>query len=152
MTTTTKQFWGWKSFLHSQELHYPLDMRCCGDIISSLITAINECLPIWWLWIQLCRCGMVYIGNRALRGLSLNDKRFDNINKDPSCSSNIKNSHLPNWKYISDRQIDFKNVVYNRNVYKPKTSLVNRRFEIGHASMSKKIGRNEQPIGDYCLA
>ena len=30
--------------------------------------------------------------------------------------------------------------------------MVNRRMEIGHALMDKKIGRNEQPIGDYCLA
>ena len=94
----------------------------------------------------------IYIGNRALRGLTLNDKRFDVINKDPDCSSQQKNTHLPKWQLNSDRHIDFRHVVYNRNVYKPKTSMVNRRFEIGHASMNKKIGRNEQPIGDYCLA
>lgn len=87
-----------------------------------------------------------------MRGLSLNEKRFDNINKDPRCSTAIKNTDLPKWELISERQIDFRHIVYNRNVYKPKTSLVNRRFEVGHNLMNKKLGRNEQPIGDYCLA
>ena len=85
----------------------------------------------------------IYNGNKALRGLSLNDKRFDNIEKNPKVSSNIKNTNLPKWELNSDRQIDFRNIVYNRNIYKPKTSMVNRRAEVGHALMDKKIGRNE---------
>ena len=94
----------------------------------------------------------IYNGNKALRGLSVNDKRFDNINKNPSVSTASKNTYLPRWELNSDRHIDFRNIVYNRNIYKPKTDLTNRRAEIGHNVMRKTIGRNEQPIGDYCLA
>lgn len=94
----------------------------------------------------------VYNGNKALRGLSLNDKRFDMINKDPKVSSQVKNTQLPQWKLNSDRLIDFRHQVHNRNIYKPKTSMVTRRTDVGHQLMTKNIGRNEQPIGDYCLA
>lgn len=64
----------------------------------------------------------VFNGNKALRGLSLNENRFENINKTPEVSSNVKYLHLPKWDLNSDRHIDFRNTVYNRNVYKPKTT------------------------------
>ena len=62
----------------------------------------------------------VFIGNAALRGHSLNDNRFENIEKMPGVSSEVKLAHLPQWKLISNRQIDFRLKVYNHNVYKPK--------------------------------
>ena len=62
----------------------------------------------------------VFIGNAALRGNSLNDNRFENIEKMPGVSSEVKYAHLPQWKLTSNRHIDFRMQVYNRNVYKPK--------------------------------
>lgn len=64
----------------------------------------------------------IFNGNKALRGLSLNENRFENINKTPEVSSNVKYVDLPKWNLNSDRHIDFRNTVYNRNVYKPKTT------------------------------
>ena len=85
----------------------------------------------------------VYLGNKALRGLSLNDERFENINKEPIVSSAVKNSHLPKWNLNSDRHIDFRLKVYNRNVYKPSSEITNRRIDQGHQKMKVKIGRDE---------
>ena len=50
----------------------------------------------------------VFNGNKALRGLSLNDNRFENINKTPDVSSAVKYAHLPKWGLISNRDIDFR--------------------------------------------
>lgn len=61
----------------------------------------------------------VYIGNTALRGLETNAKRFDAIDKNPEVSSLNKNTQLPFWKDMSNRNIDFRLTVYNRNVYDP---------------------------------
>ena len=74
----------------------------------------------------------VYNGNKAMRGLSLNDKRFDMINKDPKVSSQVKNTHLPQWQLNSEKKIDFRHHVYNRNIYKPKTNIVTRRTGEGY--------------------
>ena len=94
----------------------------------------------------------VYIGYKALRGLSLDAERFSNINKDPEPSSKVKYSHQPEWKLISNRTIDFRNTVYNRNIYDPKTKVSNRNTDIGHNLMVKKIGRGEQATGDLYFA
>ena len=94
----------------------------------------------------------VFLGNKSLRGLDVHEARFENINKNPEISSKNKNTNLPEWKYISERRIDFSHQVYNRNVYSPQTKAVNRRTEMGHQDMTQKIGRGEQPINDFYLA
>ena len=92
---------------------------------------------------QGLRSPNIFIGNNALRGLDTNAKRFDSINKNPEVSSQNRNTQLPYWKDMSDRQIDFRLTVYNRNMYNPSKKATSRRLSAGHSKMEKKIGRHE---------
>lgn len=64
----------------------------------------------------------------------------------------MKRVQHPKWERFSERTIDFRTHVYNRNVYKPKTALVTRRFEVGQNDMQKNIGRGDQYTGDLYVA
>ena len=95
----------------------------------------------------------IYNGNNALRGLSVNEHRFDNINKQPEvCTSTVKAAQLPGWNTYADRNIDFSHKIYNHNVYRPQTSATTRRVEVGYNDITKKQVPGQQALGDYCLA
>ena len=69
----------------------------------------------------------VFIGNKPLWHTNLHEKRFDNIDKDPAILTRTKVPHHPDWGYFSNREIDFRDKVYNHNTYVPLEKLVHKR-------------------------
>ena len=61
----------------------------------------------------------VFIGNKPLWHPTLDEKRFDNIDKDPEILTRTKVPHQPKWALFSSREIEFKSKVYNCNTYLP---------------------------------
>lgn len=94
----------------------------------------------------------VLLGDRALRGLDAHEERFVDINKTPDVSSKVKHAHLPQWRYGSQRMIDFRNTVYNRNVYDASQKLTKARTDNTALKMNNFIGRAQQPGLDFYLA
>ena len=94
----------------------------------------------------------VFIGNKPLWHTSLDEKRFDNFERDPEVKSSTKVPRQPKWELFGQRKIDFRSKVYARNTYLPDQKLVMNREGVCVKNMKKLIGRGEQPINDYCLA
>jgi len=87
----------------------------------------------------------VFIGNKPLWPISLHEKRFDNINKDPEILTRTKKIGQPKWELFDDRTIDFRNKIYAHNVYLPSQKLVSRRQGVDIKDMKKLVGRDDQP-------
>eukprot|EP00354_Favella_ehrenbergii_P000523 CAMPEP_0170452468 /NCGR_PEP_ID=MMETSP0123-20130129/1356_1 /TAXON_ID=182087 /ORGANISM="Favella ehrenbergii, Strain Fehren 1" /LENGTH=105 /DNA_ID=CAMNT_0010714483 /DNA_START=208 /DNA_END=525 /DNA_ORIENTATION=- len=85
----------------------------------------------------------VFIGNKPLWHTSLDDKRFENIEKDPEILTRVKVPRQPKWELFGARKIDFRLKVYNRNVYMPRQKLITRREGMCIKDMQKLVGRDE---------
>ena len=62
----------------------------------------------------------VYNGNKPMRGYDTHDKRFENFNPEPECSTKVKNTYLPHWIHSDPDQsktMNFDLPSYCMNMY-----------------------------------
>ena len=69
-----------------------------------------------------------------MRGFETNEKRFDNINLEPDCSTKVKNTQLPPWIHSepgTSKTMNFDLPSYCNGSYKPDINPIKVKLDVG---------------------
>ena len=69
-----------------------------------------------------------------MRGYDTHDKRFENFNPEPECSTKAKNTYLPHWMHSDPDQsktMNFDLPSYCMNMYQYKIDPISVKLDTG---------------------